>query len=115
VAKIYCFKSIEIYKTNKCIKHFRKMIQKYGRDSFVRFMDFRICMLNLNLLTFIVPEISTFIRTVGQMDMARSTLLLILIKTIYTLYSRKRFFVPVTYFSTNLFYAFTLRVTGIRT
>jgi len=45
--------------------------------------------------------------------MARSTRLVILIKNIYTLWGRKRFLLPVTYFSTNLVYPFTLRVTGI--
>jgi len=34
---------------------------------------------------------------------------------IYTVYGRKRFFLPATYFSTNLVYPFTLRVTGIKT
>jgi len=38
---------------------------------------------------------------------------MILIKNIYTLWGRKRFLLPVTYFSTNLVYPFTLRVTGI--
>jgi len=37
--------------------------------------------------------------------MAGSTRLLILIKNIYTLYSRKYFLLPVTYLSTNLVYA----------
>jgi len=46
--------------------------------------------------------------------MARSTWLVILIKSIYTLWSRKRFLLPVTYFPTNLVYPFTLRVTGIK-
>jgi len=50
----------------------------------------------------------------GQMDMARSTQLVILIQNIYTLWGRKRFLLPVTYFSTNLVYPFTLRVTGIK-
>jgi len=36
-----------------------------------------------------------------------------LIKNIYTLWCRKRFLLPVTYFPTNLVYPFTLRVTGI--
>lgn len=39
---------------------------------------------------------------------------MILIKNIYTLYSRKRFLLRVTYISTNLEYPFTPRVTGIR-
>jgi len=34
--------------------------------------------------------------------MARSTWLVILIKNIYTLWGRKRFFLPVTYLPTNL-------------
>jgi len=62
----------------------------------------RICILNLNLLAFTVPEISTFIR------------LLILIKNKYTLLSSETL-LPVTYFSTNIVYPFTLRVTGINT
>jgi len=37
----------------------------------------------------------------------------ILIKNIYTLWGRKRFLLPVTYFPTNLIYPITLRVTGI--
>jgi len=81
-----------------------------------------ICTPNLNSLALIVSEISAFIRTdkqtdrrtVGQTDMARSTRLVILIKNIYTLWGRKRFLPPVTYFSTNLVYPFTLRVTGIK-
>jgi len=40
--------------------------------------------------------------------MARSTRLVILIKNIYTLRSRKRFLLPVTYSPTNLVYPFTL-------
>jgi len=32
----------------------------------------------------------------------------------YTLWGRKRFLLPVTYFPTNLVYPFTLRVTGIK-
>jgi len=69
----------------------------------------------LNLLAFIVREISTFIRTYRQTDMARSTRLLILIRNIniYILYGQKRFLLPVTYFLTNLVLPFTLRVTGI--
>jgi len=53
-------------------------------------------------------------RSYGQTNMARSTWLLTLIKNIYTLYSRKRFLLPVTYFSTNLVYPFTLRVTRLK-
>jgi len=41
--------------------------------------------------------------------------LVALIKNIYTLWGRKRFLLPVTYFPTNLGYPFTLRVTGIKT
>jgi len=47
--------------------------------------------------------------------MARSTRLVILIKKIYTLWGRKRFLLPVTYFPTNLVYRLTIRVTGIIT
>jgi len=47
--------------------------------------------------------------------MAKSTRLVILIKNIYTLWGRKRFLLPVTYFPMNLVYPFTLRVTGIKT
>jgi len=56
--------------------------------------------------------ISAFIRTDrrsdGQTDMARSTRVVILIKSIYTLWGRKRFILPVTYCPTNLVYPFTL-------
>jgi len=45
--------------------------------------------------------------------MARSTRLVILIRNIYTLWGRKRFLLPFTYFPTNLVYPFTIRVTGI--
>jgi len=45
--------------------------------------------------------------------MARSTRLVILVKNVYTLWGRKRFLLPVTYFPTNLEYPFTLRVTDI--
>jgi len=61
-----------------------------------------ICMPNPNSLALKVFEISAFIRTDGQTDMARSTRLVILIKNIYTLWGRKRFLLPVTYFPTNL-------------
>jgi len=48
------------------------------------------------------------------MDMARSTRLVILvIKNIYTLWGRKRFLLPVTYFPTNTVYPFSLRLTGM--
>jgi len=46
--------------------------------------------------------------------MARWTRLVILIKNIYTLWGRKRFPLPVTYFPANLVYPFTLRVTGVK-
>jgi len=46
--------------------------------------------------------------------MARSTRLVILIKNIYTLWGRKRFLLPATYFPKNLVYPFTLRVMGIK-
>jgi len=45
-----------------------------------------VCTPNLNSLALIVSEISAFIRTDGQTDMARSTRLVILIKNIYILY-----------------------------
>jgi len=61
-----------------------------------------ICMPNLNSLALIVSEISAFIRTDRQTDRARSTRLVILFKNIYTLWGRKRFLLPVTYFPTNL-------------
>jgi len=66
-----------------------------------------------SILALIVSEISPFIQTDGQTD--RRTLLVILIKNIFTLWGRKRFLLPMTYFPTNLVYAFTLRVTGINT
>jgi len=65
-------------------------------------------MFNLNHLAFKVPEISTFI----QADISRSTRLSIQINNIYILYGRKRFLLLVAYFSTNLVYPFTLRLTG---
>jgi len=67
---------------------------------------------NLNSLAFIVSEISEFIGTDRQTDMARSTRLVIPFKNIYTLWGRKRFLLSVTYFPTNLVHHFTLRVTG---
>jgi len=73
-----------------------------------------ICMPNLNSLALRALEVSAFIRTDGQTDMARSTRLVILIKNMYTLWGRKRFLLPVTYFPTNLVYPFTIRVTGIK-
>jgi len=44
-----------------------------------------ICMPNTSIVACIVSEISAFIRTDGQTDMARSTRLVIVIKNIYTL------------------------------
>jgi len=41
-------------------------------------------------------QLSAFIRTFGQLGMARSTRLVILIKNIYTLQGQKRFLLPVT-------------------
>jgi len=73
-----------------------------------------ICTPNLNSLALIVSEISAFIRTDGQKNMARSTRLVILIKNIYTLCGRKRYLLPVAYFPTNLVYPLTLQVTGIK-
>jgi len=52
-------------------------------------------------------------RFYGQTDMARSTRPVMLLKKIYTLWGRNRFLLPVTYFTTNLVYPLTLRVTGI--
>jgi len=72
-----------------------------------------ICMPNPNIVACIVSEISAFIRTDEQTDLARSTRLVILIKNIFTLWGRKRFLPPVTYFPTSLVYPFTLRVTVI--
>jgi len=71
----------------------------------------RICMLNFNLLSFIVPEISTFIRTDGhgQIDSAIDPDQ----KYIYFVWS-KRFLLLVTYFSKSITYPFTLRATGIK-
>jgi len=63
-----------------------------------------ICMRNPNSLALIVSVILAFIRTDRQTDMARSTRLVILIKNMYTLWGRKRFLLPVTYFPTNLVY-----------
>jgi len=45
-----------------------------------------ICIPNPNIVACIVSEISAFIRTNGQEDMARSTWLVIMIKNIYILY-----------------------------
>jgi len=65
-----------------------------------------------NFLAFIVSEITAFIRTDIQTDMARPIRLVILINNIYTLWGWKRFLLPVTYFPMNLVYPFTLRLTG---
>jgi len=68
--------SIEINKTNKNVTTYQLIFQKCGRSIFVLFVVLevgvasylrcffasKICMLNLNLLAFIVPEISKFIR-----------------------------------------------------
>jgi len=48
-----------------------------------------------------------------MMGMAISTRLVILIINRYTLWGQKRFFLPVTYFPTNIVYPFILWVTGI--
>jgi len=37
-----------------------------------------------------------------------------MLKNINTLYGRKRFLLPVTYFSMNLLYPFTLQLTTLR-
>jgi len=66
-----------------------------------------------NSLALIVSEILAFIRTDGQADMARSIQIVILIQNLYTLWGRKRFLLPVTYFLTNLVFPLTIRVTGI--
>jgi len=83
-----------------------------------------ICMPIPNSLVLIVSEISAFIRTDRQTDMTRSTRLEILTKNLLsdescipfysTSWGRKRYFLPVTYFLTNLVYPFTLRVTGMK-
>jgi len=54
---------------------------------------------NPSIQALIVFKIPAFIRTDRQ--------------NIYTLWGRKRFLLPVTYFPTNLVFPFTLRVTGI--
>jgi len=73
-----------------------------------------ICMPNPSIATLIVSEITAFIRKGRPKDTATSTRVVMLIKNIYTLWGRKRFLLPVTYFQTNLVYPFTLRVTGIK-
>jgi len=67
-----------------------------------------------SIVACIVSEISAFIRTDGETDMARSSRLVILIKNIHTLWGRKRFLLPVTYFPTNLVYPFTVRINTIK-
>jgi len=74
----------------------------------------RNCMLNPNSLALIVSEISAFIRTDGQTDMARSTRLVILIKNIYTLWVGNASFCLLCYFPTNLVYPCTQRVKSIK-
>jgi len=44
----------------------------------------------------------------------RSTRLVMLFKNIYSLWGRKCFLLPPTYFSTNIGYPFSVRVTGIK-
>jgi len=58
-------KSIESYKTNKNVKNYQQIFHMYGRSS-LRWFVSKICMLNLNILSYIVSEISTFIRTDGH-------------------------------------------------
>jgi len=62
-----------------------------------------------SIVALFVSEISVFIRIDVQTWLDR-----LLIKNIYTLWGRKRFLLPGTYFSTNPVYPFTLRVTGIK-
>jgi len=81
------------------------------KNAIAEYLDYQIPVTQLKGP--IVSEISAFIRTDRQTDMAKSTRLVILIKNIYILWGRKRFLLPVTYFPTNLVYPFTLRVTGI--
>jgi len=57
----------------------------------------RILMLNLKILAFIVSEITAFIQTDRQMEKARLTRIVILIKYIYTIWGRKRCHLFVTY------------------
>jgi len=57
---------------------------------------------NPSIVALIVSEILAIIRTDGHADMARSTRLVI-IKNIYSLWGRKRFLLPVTYFPTDLY------------
>jgi len=57
------------------------------------------------------------LKTIAFHREARSTRLVILIKNIYTLWGRKRFLLPVTYFPTNLVYnlikLFNLKLTSL--
>jgi len=57
-----------------------------------------VYLLNPYFLGLIVSEILAFIRK----DLARSTRLVILIRNIHTLYGRKRFSLPLTYFPTYI-------------
>jgi len=72
------------------------------------------CQIPIASYSFRDHNVYTDRQTDGQMDMAISTRLVILIKNIYTLWGRKRFLLPVTYFPTNIVYPFTPRVTGIK-
>jgi len=86
--KRFFSKSIQIYKTNKNMKTFFKSVGvavlvglwawQHGSTNLRCVHVSGVCILNLNLLAFIVPEIATFIRT----DRVRTTRLLILIKNI---------------------------------
>jgi len=60
--------------------------------------------LNSNILVLIVSEIPAFIRTDGH-GLVDSGWLVIVLKTIYTLWCRKHFLLPVTNFHT--FYRYT--------
>jgi len=71
---------------------------------------------NPSIVAPIVSQISALIRTDGQtvdghgcIDSANDPDQ----EYIYSLWGRKHFLLPVTYFPTNLVYPFTLRVTGI--
>jgi len=56
-----------------------------------------------------VPALWAIVVLYPQTNMARSNRLVIIIKNVYTLWGRKRFLLPVTYFPMNLLYPFTLR------
>jgi len=71
-----------------------------------------ICTPSPRIVACIVSEILAFMRTDGQTDgrtdgQTDMVLILILIKNIYTLWGRKRFLLPVTYFPTNLVYFYS--------